>query len=383
MFYDSARGRVVLFGGENNGNFLNDTWTWNGSSWTAVPGATPPARILAATAYDATEKKAVLFGGIAPDFRTLLSDTWMWDGASWSQASTASSPAARFDTAMAYDAARGQTILFGGSLTNNRSTVSGETWLFSTGAAAPVVSVVQSAGAFGAFPNIAPGEWVEIFGSNLAGGSRSWTTADFRGSLAPTSLDDVRVTIGGVPVFVQFIRPDQVNILVPSGVPAGPQPLVVTNGDVSSAPYTVTVRDIQPAFVSPPSFQLNGQQYVAALFGDGFTYVIPSGAIAGVNSRPAKPGETIVIYGINFGDVSPNIPVGQIAGGPNQLTRPFQVKFGSVPAQLSYFGLVPNYVGLYQFNVIVPDIPDSDAVPVTFTLDGTPGTQTLVTAVRR
>jgi uncharacterized protein (TIGR03437 family) len=55
--------------------------------------------------------------------------------------------------------------------------------------------------------------------------------------------------------------------------------------------------------------------------------------------------------------------------------------FGSTPATLNYFGLAPNYVGLYQFNVVVPNISNSDLVPVTFTLGGVSGTQTLYTAV--
>jgi uncharacterized protein (TIGR03437 family) len=44
-------------------------------------------------------------------------------------------------------------------------------------------------------------------------------------------------------------------------------------------------------------------------------------------------------------------------------------------------GLAPDYVGLYQFNVVVPSIPASNAAPVMFTVNGTPGTQTLYMAV--
>jgi uncharacterized protein (TIGR03437 family) len=38
-------------------------------------------------------------------------------------------------------------------------------------------------------------------------------------------------------------------------------------------------------------------------------------------------------------------------------------------------------VGVYQFNVVVPNISAGDAVPVTFTLNGVNGTQTLYTSV--
>jgi uncharacterized protein (TIGR03437 family) len=56
-------------------------------------------------------------------------------------------------------------------------------------------------------------------------------------------------------------------------------------------------------------------------------------------------------------------------------------KHGGLPTVLSYSGLAPGYVGLYQLNVVVPNVPASDAVQVTVTLGGTAGTQTLYIAV--
>jgi uncharacterized protein (TIGR03437 family) len=53
-----------------------------------------------------------------------------------------------------------------------------------------------------------------------------------------------------------------------------------------------------------------------------------------------------------------------------------------VPATVRYDGLAPNYVGLYQFDVTVPQVAAASAVPVTFTLGGTAGTQTLYIAVQ-
>ncbi len=383
MVYDSAHGQVVVFGGTNGqvgSSLLNDTWTWDGSNWTQFKGSTPPGRMLAGMAYDSTQKKTVLFGGM-PNFTSMLSDTWLWDGSSWTQITPPTSPSARHDHTMAYDSARGQTLLFGGNLTASSSTVSADTWLFAAAAATPVIAGVQSAGAFGAFPTIAPGTWIEIFGSNLAASTRLWASDDFSGNNAPTKLDNVSVTIAGIPAFIDFIRADQVNVQVPAGVPSGPQQLILTNGDAHSQPFTVNVNDTQPGLLAPPSFKLNGNQYVVATVSDGAAYILPSGSIAGVNSRPVKPGETITIYGVGFGAVAPNIPAGQIAHESNQLALTFQVKIGSAPAQLSYFGLAPNYVGLYQFNVVVPDVPDNDLVPLTFTLNGTAGTPTLYLAV--
>jgi uncharacterized protein (TIGR03437 family) len=57
--------------------------------------------------------------------------------------------------------------------------------------------------------------------------------------------------------------------------------------------------------------------------------------------------------------------------------------FGSAPASVAWAGLSQGFVGLYQINVMVPDVPDSDAVPLTFTLNGVPGSATVYTAVHR
>ncbi|MGH9664972.1 MAG: hypothetical protein ACRD9L_11160 [Bryobacteraceae bacterium] len=55
---------------------------------------------------------------------------------------------------------------------------------------------------------------------------------------------------------------------------------------------------------------------------------------------------------------------------------------GQTEAATSYAGLAPSAIGLYQFNVVVPSVPANDAVPLTFTLGGVSGTQTLYTAVQ-
>ena len=86
---------------------------WNGTNWTQKsPATSPPARFSHAMAYDAAHGQVVLFGGEGNS--GLLSDTWVWDGANWTQKSPATSPPARFSHAMAYDAAHGQVVLLGG-----------------------------------------------------------------------------------------------------------------------------------------------------------------------------------------------------------------------------------------------------------------------------
>lgn len=250
------------------------------------------------------------------------------------------------------------------------------------GDARPAVSSggVVSASAFGGFASIAPGSWIEIYGANLAVDTRVWGGSDFTGVNAPTSLDGTFVSIGGESAFVDYISSGQVNAQVPSSVAAGSQQLIVTTGAGSSVAYPVTVKATEPGLLAPSSFKIAGTQYVAALFPDGATYVLPEGAISGVASRPAKPGDTIVLYGVGFGPVTPNIPAGQVVEEANMLASKFSISIGGVEATVNYFGLAPSFVGLYQFNVVVPDAA-SGAAPVAFTLGASGGSQTLYLSV--
>jgi uncharacterized protein (TIGR03437 family) len=137
----------------------------------------------------------------------------------------------------------------------------------------------------------------------------------------------------------------------------------------------------EPGLLAPAVFNLNAGQYIAALFPDGVTFVLPPGSIAGVASARAKPGDTIVFYGVGFGTVTPNSPAGQIVTQANNLNGNFQASFAGTPATVSFSGLTGGYLGLYQFNVVVPNVAASDTVPLTFSLGGTAGTQKMLISI--
>src|SRR5262249_25521983 len=107
--YD-ARGVTVVFGGYSNENtftYLGDTWEWDGIAWTQQATSGPSPRVGAAMAYDAARGVAVMFGG-QDSGGTYLGDTWEWNGTTWTQRAT-TGPAGRRGAAMAYDAVRGVT----------------------------------------------------------------------------------------------------------------------------------------------------------------------------------------------------------------------------------------------------------------------------------
>ena len=376
MAYDSAHGQVVLVGG--------NCWTWDGSNWT--PQNSPYPESHHAMAYDSAHGQVVLSGGHAPtNGQDFPGDTWTWDGSDWTLKLRLNGPIQRYYHAMAYDSA-GQVVLFGGINNTSSSAFLGDTWTWDGGAAViPAIGGVVSASLYGGFSSVAPGSWVEIYGQELAPQAREWARSDFDGNNAPTMLDGVQVVIGGQKAFVAYISSGQVNAQLPYNIGIGPAQITLTNGSLTSAPFNIAVNATQPGLLAPPLFQIGGNQYVLAKLSDG-TYVLPASFnsfCCGTTWRPAKPGETIVMYGVGFGSVIPNIPAGQIVTQANQLSLPLQILFGQTPAQASYFGLAPLFVGLYQFNVVVPVVANSDLVPLTFNLGGVAGTQTLYIAVRQ
>ena len=120
--YDPTTQQVVLFGGMSLANtggtpFLGDTWTWNGSDWTQQhPAKSPPTRMLASLAYDAASGQFVLFGGKhIPGMVPGLNDTWIWTGSNWVQQHPATVPHTRAQASLAYDGATKNLVLYGGS----------------------------------------------------------------------------------------------------------------------------------------------------------------------------------------------------------------------------------------------------------------------------
>lgn len=243
-----------------------------------------------------------------------------------------------------------------------------------------VVSVVN----FGGSPTVAPGTWMEIYGSNFGTVTRDWGTA-FSGDNAPTSLENIRVTIGGRAAFVSFISPGQINAQVPDGVGVGPTTLTVTNPNGVSDNFNITVAAKSPAFLAPPTFRASdNRQFLVALGTDFVANVGPfvsrAGLIPGVSTRSARPGETLVVFGIGWGPVTPAVAPGVIARGITALPN-FSLRFNQTAAAVSYAGLAPNFVGLYQFNVVVPAVPAGE-YRINVTSDGTNLAQEVYLAVQ-
>ncbi len=111
--YDSNRNRVVAFGADLARSQSNAA-EWDGVRWNYTANVPVPLRQDHAQAYDAARQQTVLFGGRWQGQD--LGDTWLWDGAAWQQANpTGPTPSPRSSPALAYDSGRQRVLLIGGN----------------------------------------------------------------------------------------------------------------------------------------------------------------------------------------------------------------------------------------------------------------------------
>jgi len=157
-------------------------------------------------------------------------------------------------------------------------------------------------------------------------------------------MDEVSVTVNGKNAYVYYISPTQINILTLPDAINGTVPVVVTNGGIQSAVFTVQAQPLSPSF-----FVFDGGPYVTATHADG-SLIGPTTLYPGA-STPARPGETIIIYANGFGPT--NVPV--TSGNRTQsgtLSPLPNIETGGLTATVQFAGLVAP--GEFQFNVVIP-----------------------------
>lgn len=119
LCYDGARQEIMMFdGAPASSSTFNKTriWDWGTNSWTLLtPATSPSSRLAPGIAFDAANSEVVMFGGATTTVATSgLDETWVWDGTTWTQQSPATVPTRRSQFSMAYDPVRGEVVMFGG-----------------------------------------------------------------------------------------------------------------------------------------------------------------------------------------------------------------------------------------------------------------------------
>jgi uncharacterized protein (TIGR03437 family) len=124
---------------------------------------------------------------------------------------------------------------------------------------------------------------------------------------------------------------------------------------------------------TPGFFTLgDGGQAAVVISGTGGIVPAPIDSIPGVVTRPVRRSEFISIWCTGLGPVTDPPGTGQPTGVPPPLTTTLPViTIGGVEATVTFSGLSPGFVGLYQINVRVPEgAPSGDAVPMVLTIGG-------------
>ncbi|HEV2231445.1 MAG TPA: kelch repeat-containing protein, partial [Thermoplasmata archaeon] len=201
--FDSSGNALVLFGGRNASNAtLNDTWTYAGGPWTRWSGSiAPPPRLGATLTDDPPQAGVLLFGGSNGTIGNVLGDTWKFNASGWSRLPGAFGPPARSGAAAALDPVGPVELLFGGS----NGTSAGyfdDLWDYANGTWAPVVALAGPSGRSGAsIAWDALDGYLVLFGGINASGwlGETWV---FVRPLIVSLIVDAHLTDPGVPVSV-------------------------------------------------------------------------------------------------------------------------------------------------------------------------------------
>jgi len=224
---------------------------------------------------------------------------------------------------------------------------------------------------------ITPGSLISIFGTNLASQVSQADTIPLSKSLGGVTVLFVNGnTAINAPML--FANGSQLNAQVPwELVPAGASAnvsVIVTNNGVNSNLEKVAV-----APFSPGVFTSNG--LAIAVNSDG-TLAWPSGAVPGLTTHPAKVGDTVIVYATGLGAVA-----SPPADGENSLDKlranlvTPQIMIGGMSAQVPFAGLSPQFVGVNQINVIIPNVTPGNSVPFQIQLGGITTSDSVTLAV--
>jgi uncharacterized protein (TIGR03437 family) len=239
-------------------------------------------------------------------------------------------------------------------------------------AAEPVIGlgpVTSSAGLVSAAnpiagSGIAPGGMASLYGTNLANAKLPAS-----GSPLPLLLGGTSMTVANSPAPLFYVSPLQINFQVPWISISKPTqvPLQITQGE------TLTVFGVMLTPYAPALFTTNGQGsgQASAIISNTTSLAAPAGAYPG--SRPAKPGEFVLLYCTGLGAVTNQPAAGDVSPGspPAATVTTPMLTLGGATVPVSFSGLAPNFVGLYQVNFQIPATASAgNAVPLVLSIGG-------------
>ena len=202
-------------------------------------------------------------------------------------------------------------------------------------------------------PALARGGLATIFGRNLSPANGVVVTS---ANPWPVLLNGVSITVNGqaarVYSLVRLEGQEQISFQVPFEATGATAEITVENNGSRSNIVSVPLRDAAPGI-----FLVDGA-HGAFLHAD-FTLVTAA--------RPAARGEVLLAFLTGLGSVNPPVATGSPAPGQEPLARTAAVTtvtVGNQSAAVSFSGLAPGFIGLYQVNFQVPALTPAGNVDV-------------------
>jgi uncharacterized protein (TIGR03437 family) len=226
---------------------------------------------------------------------------------------------------------------------------------------------------------LSPGTIVQMFGSGLA----STELATGPPPLPPT-FNGTTVLVGGLAAPLFYLKPGELDVQIPNELAGNQRYFVVVSANGAlSLPQELDLVPLQPA----------AQAYADGQCGPGFQpqecymhlmAVHSDGTPVNADS-PAMPNEPLVVYLLGMGATNPSVPSGTqspSSDSPAQAAVQPLLFVNGENAQISYAGLTPGAVGLYEIDFVVPGDAPSGDLTVVITQNGVPANTTLLTVAQ-
>ncbi|MBI3278390.1 MAG: hypothetical protein HYZ57_00950 [Acidobacteria bacterium] len=187
---------------------------------------------------------------------------------------------------------------------------------------------------------VAPGGLISVFGQNL-----SPVTQASRQNPLPTQLGDSCLTVNGVGVPVLFVSPRQINAQLPFQVDGNTTLRLNTPGGVSDN-FNLTILAAAPSiFRTGSAGPMTDIPLVIRTRNNDLVTV----------SNPIHHGDVITILATGLGRTTPSVETGTPAPEDTLTSAiiPPTVTIGGAELEVTFAGLVPGQIGVYQINAIV------------------------------
>jgi uncharacterized protein (TIGR03437 family) len=188
---------------------------------------------------------------------------------------------------------------------------------------------------------LAPGSIASMYGSGLA------PSIGIAGTFPlPPLLGGASVSVNGVAAPLFYAGPNQINFQVPVSL-SGSAAITVTAGGKQTGARSVPLRDTAPGIF---------------LLAQGRAAVVNQDGSVNGPDRTAAPGSPLAVYATGLGLVNPPVSTGAAASAVtlSRVTVVVTATVGGQPATVLFAGLAPGYAGLYQVNLMVPQLAPGD-----------------------